>query len=100
MTHIFNPITGMLLVISFPIKATLQILHIKSCKGEEKSLSSYMFAFPIIDNHKSIYKTIVNFIVIYQYLIILFFNWKVGFVVRSVEINKFEDNKMNPFVDL
>jgi hypothetical protein len=77
--NLFNPVTGMLLLLSFPIKVVLQYFHIKSYGGRQRSISNYLFAFPILDNHTSLYKHIVNFLVLYQYLIIVAFfyqNWE------------------------
>lgn len=69
--NFFNQYTGVLLVVSFPLKAILQYMHLNKFGGENNQKSSnYLFAFPIIDKHKSIYKLVANVLVLYQYLII------------------------------
>jgi hypothetical protein len=68
--HIFNQITGSLLVVSFLIKAILHYLHDRESAKPTKRGSYYLTAFPIIDNYNSVYKPIVAVLVIYQYLML------------------------------
>jgi len=70
MINLFNQITGTLLLISFPLKAVMQYLHVKSYHGKERKLVDYLFALPVIDKYNSIYKHLANFLVFYQYLMI------------------------------
>jgi|GEM_PF-5605670 len=68
----------MFLLFSFPLKAILEYMHVKTYGGKGGRPSNYLFAFPIIDAHKSIYKVGVNSLVFYQYLMLgiaLLENW-------------------------
>jgi hypothetical protein len=68
--NVFNSITGSLLVVSFFIKGIFHYMHDRAMANPIKSVSYYFLAFPIVDNNTSVYKPIVAFSVICQYVIV------------------------------
>lgn len=70
--NLYNQYTAVILLLSFPLKALFQYLHLKKFGNyNDEKISNYLFAFPIIDKQKSSYKLLANSLVIYQYGIII-----------------------------
>ena len=70
MPQLFNTYTGLLLLISVPLKAVCQHLHAKSYGGKPRKIMDYTFILPVLDDHSSIYKYGANSLVFYQYSMI------------------------------
>jgi hypothetical protein len=70
MPQLFNEYTGLLLLISVPLKAVCQYLHVKTYGGNPRRVTDYAFILPVLDDHSSIYKYCANTLVCYQYSMI------------------------------